>query len=51
MMVGIKYGRLGNEEKCRNWIKKRDFCISLHPEYKGRVFQDVSEICIKKEEK
>ena len=51
MMVGVKYGRGGNQKKCRNWIKKRDFCISLHPEYKGRTFQDVSEICIKKEEK
>ena len=51
MMVGIKYKKLGNEKKCINWIKKRDFCISLHSEYKGIVFQDVSEICIKKEEK
>ena len=49
MMVGVKYGREGNYEKCKEWIEKRDFCISIHPEYKEMVFQDVSELCTKKE--
>ena len=48
MMVVEKYGKNGNQEKCKEWIEKRDFCISLHLEYKGAVLQDASEVCVKK---
>ena len=37
--------------KCEEWIEKRNKCIALHPEYKEKVFKNISEICVKKEEK
>ncbi len=38
-------------KRCEEWIKKRNKCISLHPEYKEKVFKKISEICVKREEK
>lgn len=34
-----------NNIKCKEWIKKRDKCISLHLEYKDKIFKDESKLC------
>ena len=41
MSVAIVYKNRGQYKKCKEWIRKRDYCISLHPEYKDLKYKEI----------